>query len=85
MALGALGDAILSSPLSVAATTIGVVIALTLIRVLANTFHGAKPPVFEGIPWVGGLMKFAGVSLLLEVVVVLLVLVLMWMLKIIGC
>lgn len=63
MALGSAADAILSSsPLTLAITTVAAIVALAVIRVLANTFHGSKPPVFEGIPYVGGLMKFAGVS-----------------------
>jgi len=63
MALGSAAEAILSSsPLTLAITTVAAIVALAVIRVLANTFHGSKPPVFEGIPYVGGLMKFAGVS-----------------------
>lgn len=31
-------------------------------RVVSSNFPGKNPPVFEGAPFVGGLMKFAGVS-----------------------
>lgn len=62
MALGSALDAIISNPLALAITTVAAVVALTVIRFLSNTFHGSKPPIFEGIPFVGGLMKFAGVS-----------------------
>jgi hypothetical protein len=37
-------------------------ISVFIARVLANAFPGSKPPVFEGVPFVGGLQKFAGVS-----------------------
>lgn len=62
MVLGSAVEALLSSPLSAVITLAAAVAALAVIRILANTFHGSKPPIFEGIPFVGGLMKFAGVS-----------------------
>lgn len=62
MVLGAAVEAMVSSPLALVITAAAAVVALAVIRVLANTFHGSKPPIFEGIPFVGGLMKFAGVS-----------------------
>lgn len=62
MVLGAAVEAMVSSPLALVITAAAAVVALAVIRVLANTFHGSKPPIFEGFPFVGGLMKFAGVS-----------------------
>lgn len=62
MAIGSALDMIVSSPLALVITAAAAVVALAVIRILANTFHGNKPPIFEGIPYVGGLMKFAGVS-----------------------
>eukprot|EP00775_Hariotina_reticulata_P006190 gene6190-6426_t len=35
-------------------------ISVFVARVLANAFPGNKPPVFEGVPFIGGLQKFAG-------------------------
>lgn len=37
-------------------------ISVFVARILANAFPGNKPPVFEGVPFIGGLQKFAGVS-----------------------
>lgn len=61
MVVGSALEAIVSSPVALFFTAAAAVVALAVIRVLANTFHGARPPIFEGIPFVGGLMKFAGV------------------------
>ena len=36
--------------------------ALVVFRLLQNRLHGKYPPVFEGVPFIGGLLKFAGVS-----------------------
>eukprot|EP00877_Chromochloris_zofingiensis_P002450 jgi/Chrzof1/12205/Cz06g25080.t1 len=36
------------------------VVSLLLGRVLQNQFSGSRPPVFEGIPFIGGLLKFIG-------------------------
>jgi hypothetical protein len=60
--LGSALDLIVSSPVALVIATTAAFVALAVIRILANTFHGNKPPIFEGIPFVGGLMKFAGVS-----------------------
>lgn len=62
MVLGSALELIASSPVALLATAAAAVVALVVIRILANTFHGSRPPIFEGIPFVGGLMKFAGVS-----------------------
>jgi hypothetical protein len=60
--LGSALDLVVSSPVALVITTAAAFVALAVIRILANAFHGNKPPIFEGIPFVGGLMKFAGVS-----------------------
>lgn len=40
-----------------------VLVAAALVgRVLANSFTGKRPPIFEGIPYIGGLLKFVAVS-----------------------
>lgn len=38
-----------------------VAVSLFASRVLANVFRGSAPPVDEGIPFVGGLVKFSKV------------------------
>lgn len=58
--LGSALDMVVSSPVALVITTAAAFVALAVIRILANAFHGNKPPIFEGIPFVGGLMKFAG-------------------------
>lgn len=60
--LGSALDLIVSSPIALVITTAAAFVALAVIRIIANTFHGNRPPIFEGVPFVGGLMKFAGVS-----------------------
>jgi sterol 14-demethylase len=43
----------------------GAVVALLVgaivLRLLSNTFHGRAPPVAEGVPFIGGLIKFSKV------------------------
>ena len=41
----------------------GFIILLSVIvgRLFQNSFLGNKPPIFEGVPFIGGLMKFVGV------------------------
>jgi sterol 14alpha-demethylase len=39
-------------------------LAMLVTRVATNTFHGKAPPVDEGIPFVGGLIKFSKVGAL---------------------
>lgn len=46
-------------PQLIAVATGVVVLAALVMRVLSNTFHGKAPPVDEGIPFVGGLIKFS--------------------------
>ena len=48
-------------PLLVASATGVVLLALIALRVLGNTFHGKAPPVEEGLPFIGGLIKFSKV------------------------
>jgi sterol 14-demethylase len=64
MVLGSAVELAVSSPLTLAITVAAGVVLLAVLRVLANTFHGSRPPIFEGMPFVGGLMKFAGVRVL---------------------
>lgn len=51
-------------PLStlIALVTVVTIAGAIAIRVISNTFHGNRPPVDEGIPFVGGLIKFSKVS-----------------------
>jgi hypothetical protein len=37
---------------------------LLITRALSNAFPGSKPPIVEGVPYVGGLLKFAKVRVL---------------------
>lgn len=50
-------------PALVAVSVLLLVGGLVVLRVLSNTFHGRAPPVDEGIPFVGGLIKFSKVLL----------------------
>lgn len=49
-------------PTLVALVAVTTVVVAVAVRVLSNTFHGNKPPVDEGIPFIGGLLKFSKVS-----------------------
>lgn len=51
-------------PLLVAAATAVAALALLVGRLLYNTklVQGKRPPIFEGLPYVGGLIKFAKAS-----------------------
>lgn len=47
--------------------TIGIVAVVALafaivLRVVSNSFTGKYPPIYEGIPFVGGLLKFLKVG-----------------------
>ena len=48
-------------PLLVAGAALLVALALLVHRVLTNALPGRAPPVDEGIPFVGGLIKFSKV------------------------
>ena len=39
-----------------------VVAAIAVLRVISNKLTFGRPPVLEGIPFVGGVLKFMGVS-----------------------
>jgi len=39
-----------------------VALTATAVRIVTNTFHGNAPPVDEGLPFFGGLIKFSKVS-----------------------
>ena len=49
-------------PQLIAVATGVVFLAALVMRILGNKFHGKAPPVDEGIPFVGGLIKFSKVS-----------------------
>lgn len=49
-------------PTLVALIAVTTVVVAVAVRILSNTFHGNKPPVEEGIPFIGGLLKFSKVS-----------------------
>ena len=51
-------------PLSivVAMVAAAVIVGAFAIRVIQNTFNGDRPPIEEGIPFVGGLIKFSKVG-----------------------
>lgn len=51
----------LSSQSLVGVVALLAVVSLIVTRVFANALRGNKPPVFEGIPFVGGLLKFSKV------------------------
>lgn len=40
---------------------VGGIATVALLRLLFNAFPGKKPPVFEGVPFVGGIIKFTKV------------------------
>lgn len=49
-------------PQLIAVATGVVFLAALVMRILGNKFQGNAPPVDEGIPFVGGLIKFSKVS-----------------------
>ena len=49
-------------PQLIAVSVVVVLLAAIVARVLSNTFNGKAPPIDEGIPFVGGLIKFSKVS-----------------------
>lgn len=49
-------------PALLAVATGVVLLAAVVMRVLSNNFPGKAPPVEEGIPFIGGLIKFSKVS-----------------------
>lgn len=44
----------------------GGIVLLTVLRVIFNALPGSRPPVFEGLPWIGGIQKFMKVVLTIE-------------------
>ncbi len=46
----------------VAGATVLLVVTATVLRVLTNTITFKAPPVMEGIPFIGGLIKFSRVG-----------------------
>lgn len=59
--LAGLGLQAVPMPALVAAAVLVVALSLVAARVLANALPGKKPPVWEGLPFVGGLQKFVKV------------------------
>lgn len=58
--LDSLAASFASSPVTVVATSVLTLLAtLVFLRLISNTFTGRKPPVSEGIPLIGGLLKFS--------------------------
>jgi hypothetical protein len=53
----------LSSGPTLAALTLAILVTLIVGRVVSNQLHGNRPPVLEGIPFIGGLQKFIKVWL----------------------
>lgn len=51
----------LPRPAQVAVGIVLVTWVLTLARNILNTFTGMHPPIFEGLPFIGGLLKFTRV------------------------
>ncbi len=51
----------LPAPALYAASALIVVASAVVLRLLFNSLHGKTPPVFEGVPYIGGLLKFAAV------------------------
>ena len=68
MELSALSEGLQALPLSLQLASGAAVIFLSLLilRVLSNAFPGAAPPVDEGLPFVGGLIKFSKVRCCLQ-------------------
>jgi hypothetical protein len=62
--LVALAEGLQALPLPqlIAMATGVVFLAALVMRILGNKFHGKAPPIEEGIPFVGGLIKFSKVS-----------------------
>jgi sterol 14alpha-demethylase len=55
------GATSLPLPALVAVATIAAIGVAIILRVAGNYFHGSTPPVIEGIPFIGGLIKFSKV------------------------
>lgn len=45
----------------VSAVAVVALAAALILRIATNYFHGSAPPVDEGVPFVGGLIKFSKV------------------------
>lgn len=46
---------------------LGGILLLIALRLLQNFLPGRTPPVFEGVPFIGGILKFSKVGLCLSV------------------
>jgi sterol 14-demethylase len=60
LGLESLAASFASAPFTLVATSVLTLLAtLVFLRLISNTFTGRKPPVSEGIPLIGGLLKFS--------------------------
>ncbi len=53
----------MADPALIALTVVAVAALLVVARLVLNKLTGSRPPVFEGVPFIGGMIKFAKVSL----------------------
>ena len=53
----------LAPPAAYAAFTLVVVLSVIALRLISNKLPSKAPPVFEGLPFIGGIIKFAQVTL----------------------
>lgn len=62
--LGSLGESLSSVPLPVlyAGATALFLLAIGIGRLIGNSIPAKTPPVFEGLPFFGGILKFTSVS-----------------------
>ncbi len=51
----------LAPPAAYAAFTLVVVLSVIALRLISNKLPSKAPPVFEGLPFIGGIIKFAQV------------------------
>lgn len=49
-------------PLLYVGATAIFLLAVSTLRLIGNSLPSKAPPVFEGLPFIGGIMKFASVS-----------------------
>jgi hypothetical protein len=63
MELVGLPDVLAALPLGVqlAGSVVATILFLLVLRILSNAFPGRAPPVDEGMPFIGGLIKFSKV------------------------
>ncbi len=52
-----------STPQLVLAATLVAVLGLIALRIVQNSLLSGRPPVLEGVPFVGGLLRFSQASI----------------------